>query len=1352
MMTKQILTAAVILLGTSSALFAAPREIMAMNKIWQAKVAESAELPSETGWAVFRGGRDLTGIDYRNVNPKPPKPLKEYSSAWYRQKLTIPASWKGSTVRFHVPIQYSDMIVYVNGKKAGEILKPAGALEIGPFLKYGGENTILLFQTKNFTGISRKSDPYYARTPWEFGFQETPFLVKTGKVFFDDVFANPSFRKKQLCLDTEIMADSPASVTVSAEILDRDGKTVKRSTKTLSVSEGVTPLSLVIPWTDPHLWEINAPYLYTCRIRITDRTGKLLDEYPAFRFGFREIWRDGKEFYMNGHIQRIRPVYGFGINEHGVSFMRLMGYTATDLANKHYVFSSIDEKLLNRLDEVGMVCFAGMPSINYMRDKMRKDPAVVKEYDRYAKLMIRRYRNHPSIFAWCVGMNTNCPSWNMDPDKLGQIAGIASQDQNINAACDIGRKYSPSTVFYSHADGSNGDISTNNLYLNFTPLQEREEWMSKWSKKGSFPWLAAEFGEPYVACYWQKKNFLFTEYMAIYYGEDAYAKEPVESQKEILPFSLGNKNNHADGIVGLDTKFPLFWDFKRQMVWRTNRAWRTFGINGGMLYFNLREAYGNPPGRGNPYARYGRIHEEVTSKPEWANQAFDIYQLGNKDFLGYIGGWPEHTDKTHAFRSGETIDKQLVFVWDGPGRKTFTAQWKVVSGKSVIASGEHSETLSTGDVRLRKVSFRAPSVGGKTLLKMTVDYSENGKPLFTDSFDLRIYPAARRVSIPVTGDVAVLDPSGKAQAILNCYGIRFRAIKTTDELGKADYLIFGRNALDNAALGFTPKEIAGGLKVLIMAQSPDTWNSLGFNAIDSMSRQVYLRDRSNPAFRGLSDDELANWRGAPDYGKPFGPIMSHDTQRGPRWTRTHTVAGLMLRIPERAGFVPLIDGEFDLNYAALMRWSCGKGSILYCTLDLEDRVPSDPLAEKTARAVLTDFFSHQSNASGEVYADGKDAELLLKKSGSDFSGLKAETRPSGNLLVVGGDSSIPWERIKSFAEQGGSVLVVANPRLVKAAGLKTVSRELYRAKPDYRGLFATVGQSLLRWRDVVNASLIQPAKGVELFAEGLFALLPIGRGRVLFGQMDPELFNRRYAKDELRRTATALSSEHLLQLYSRLMTSLGARPGKKVAMRLAYQAGTQAFAPLKFFYVLGPFRCEKDDSKLMLNTVFPGEEMAIAGDNNPNPRFKLPQGGETDWRPTITSDENGYVNLNKLFPDVSCSVSYVICYFKRENAGPAILKFGVDWRAKIWCNGTPVFYTEVGSFGYKYETKVNLKKGENYISMKIGSGSYGNCFWASLSRETPKNGIRRRSIRELDDVKFYENSIYGYDPYTFHYW
>ena len=1348
---KQRIIAAVFLACSAGMISAAPRETVTMDKIWQAKVAESAELPSDSGWAVFRGGKDLGGIDYRNVKQKPPKPVKEYKSAWFRQKIKIPASWKGETIRFHVPIQYSDMLVYVNGKKAGEILKPAGSLDISSFLNCGAENQVMLFQTGDFSGISRKSDPYFARPPWEFGFQETPYITKTGTVFFEDVFANPSFRKKQLSLDTEIVAKTPETVRVSAEILDRENKVVKKITREIAVKKGTGKFSLVLPWTDPHYWEINAPYLYTCRIRIADRNGKIVDEYPSFRFGFREIWREGKEFYMNGHIQRIRPVYGFGINEHGVSFMRLMGYNATDQANKHYIFSSINENLLNRLDEVGMVCFAGMPSINYMRDKMRNDPAVVKEYDRYAKPMIRRYRNHPSIFAWCVGMNTNCPVWNMDPDKLAQIAGIASQDKNINAACDIGRKYSPSTVFYSHADGSNGDISTNNLYLNFTPLQEREEWMSKWSKKGSFPWLAAEFGEPYVACYWQKKNFLFTEYMAIYYGENAYSREPVESQKDILPFSLGNKNNHADGIVGLDTKFPLFWDFKRQITWRTNRAWRTFGINGGMLYFNLREAYGNPPGRGNPYGRYGRITKEITSKPEWANQAFDIYQLGNKDFLGYIGGYPEHTDKTHAFYSGETVDKQLVFVWDGPGKETFTAKWSVKSDDGVLASGEASETLSTGDIRLKKISFKAPAVKVKTPLEMSVEYLQGGRSVFTDSFGMQVYPEIRS-SIKVDGEVAVLDPSGKAQAILNHYGIKFRTVGNTNELGKAKYLIFGKNALNNASLGFSPKEIAGGLKVLIMAQMPDVWNSLGFNAIDSMSRQVYLRDKNNPSFRELSDDELANWRGVPDYGKPTGAIMSHDTQRGPRWTRTHTVAGLMLRVPERGGFVPLIDGEFDLNYAALMRWVYGRGSILYCTLDLEDRVPSDPLAEKTARAVLTDFFRDGSSASGTVYADGKEASALLKKTGNDFADINGKAGEAGNVLVIGKDSGLPWPRVKAFAENGGRVLVIDNQRLAKAAGLKTVSKEIYRAKPDRKGLFATVGQSLLRWRDAVNAELIQPENGLEIFADGVFALKKIGKGEVLFGQIDPELFNRRYAKDELKRTATAVSSEHLVQLYARLITGLGGKPGANVAMRLAYQAGSQAFAPLKFFYVLGPFKCEKDDGKQMLNTVFPGEEMAIAGDNNPNPRFKLPQGGETDWRPTITSDENGYVNLNKLFPDISCSVSYVICYFKRENAGPAILKFGVDWRAKIWCNGTPVFYTEVGSFGYKYETKVNLKKGENYIAMKIGSGSYGNCFWASLSQEAPKNGIQRRNIKELDDVKLYENSISGYDPYTFHYW
>jgi hypothetical protein len=49
-------------------------------------------------------------------------------------------------------------------------------------------------------------------------------------------------------------------------------------------------------------------------------------------------------------------------------------------------------------------------------------------------------------------------------------------------------------LYFSHADGREADISSSNLYFNFTPLQEREEWLSQWATNGILPWYAAEFG------------------------------------------------------------------------------------------------------------------------------------------------------------------------------------------------------------------------------------------------------------------------------------------------------------------------------------------------------------------------------------------------------------------------------------------------------------------------------------------------------------------------------------------------------------------------------------------------------------------------------------------------------------------------------------------------------------------------------------------------------------------------------------------------------------------------------------------------------------------------------------------
>ena len=357
------------------------------------------------------------------------------------------------------------------------------------------------------------------------------------------------------------------------------------------------------------------------------------------------------------------------------------------------------------------------------------------------------------------------------------------------------------------------------------------------------------------------------------------------------------------------------------------------------------------------------------------------------------------------------------------------------------------------------------------------------------------------------------------------------------------------------------------------------------------------------------------------------------------------------------------------------------------------------------------------------------------------------------VIVADSNSKLTWPQIKASAEKGANVLIMNNDKLAASAGFTLIDKKIQRVQAGSSNLFRSISPALLRWRDPLETkALSTPPKGFTVAADGLFAEGNLGKGKIVFVQIDPLQLHKRYKDNKEKLLAVALSTERSLQLYARLLTNLGAKSGKLTAKRVIYQKGQPAFAPLKFFHVLGPFDVKKDDGKLMMDTVFPGEEMAIVGDYNPNPRFKLPQGGKADWRPTITSDSKGFVDLQKLFPNVTSAVSYAICNVERKNAGEAVLKFGVDWRAKIWCNGEQVFSTLQGSHIYKFDIKLNLKKGENLISFKIGSGVSGNNFRAKLSTEESSSKAKRIVDKELEKVQLYENLLPGWDPYTYYFW
>src|SRR5262249_46644866 len=54
-------------------------------------------------------------------------------------------------------------------------------------------------------------------------------------------------------------------------------------------------------WKPEKLWDIHTPgNVFHAEVSLVEASGKLLDVAPPVRFGFREFWIDGRDFYLNG--------------------------------------------------------------------------------------------------------------------------------------------------------------------------------------------------------------------------------------------------------------------------------------------------------------------------------------------------------------------------------------------------------------------------------------------------------------------------------------------------------------------------------------------------------------------------------------------------------------------------------------------------------------------------------------------------------------------------------------------------------------------------------------------------------------------------------------------------------------------------------------------------------------------------------------------------------------------------------------------------------------------------------------------------------------------------------------------
>lgn len=128
---------------------------------------------------------------------------------------------------FSVPhaLLQADLVLELNGKKVGEILRPAGDIDVSEAVRYGEENAFAWMLTR-FGAEARKGQTLWAdmdhRNPP--GLTRAPELTVTPWTRITDVFCNPSWREKRLRVEIEVTCgEDPSDGDLSVAIRDEAG-------------------------------------------------------------------------------------------------------------------------------------------------------------------------------------------------------------------------------------------------------------------------------------------------------------------------------------------------------------------------------------------------------------------------------------------------------------------------------------------------------------------------------------------------------------------------------------------------------------------------------------------------------------------------------------------------------------------------------------------------------------------------------------------------------------------------------------------------------------------------------------------------------------------------------------------------------------------------------------------------------------------------------------------------------------------------------------------------------------------------------------------------------------------------
>ncbi|MDR0640913.1 MAG: DUF4981 domain-containing protein [Treponema sp.] len=373
----------------------------------------------------------------------PPRSPVRNPTGYHRRYFQLPSAWKGRRVVLHVGSAESLCLVYVNGifAGAGKDTRLPSEYEIGPLLKDGGDNELLL-------KVVRYSDASYVEDQdqwWYGGLHRSVYLYSTEAVFIKDAEALPGGIDEEgtgsLSLSVTLGGALPEGASTGNQpvlteagalahtirwalypfVLPEKAEDVRPITEKLRAVAGAeaellcnyrlnsnrVEFDISVPGAKP--WSSELPNLYVLTLSLYQ--GGRHIESTAFASGFRTVAVRKRELLING-----RAVYIKGVNRHehneftGKTLSTQSMLTDIGLLKRHN-FNAVrtchypnDERWYELCDRYGIYLVDEANIENHcFYNQLCNEERYAFAYASRVQRMVERDKNHPSVIIWSLG-------------------------------------------------------------------------------------------------------------------------------------------------------------------------------------------------------------------------------------------------------------------------------------------------------------------------------------------------------------------------------------------------------------------------------------------------------------------------------------------------------------------------------------------------------------------------------------------------------------------------------------------------------------------------------------------------------------------------------------------------------------------------------------------------------------------------------------------------------------------------------------------------------------------------------------------------------------------------------------